>query len=216
MPTCSLIERKLRSPAPVLATIGGGRATAFRQRGMHQQLQELRAEFQSASERLHRLRNSASADAWQRRPAEDSWSAAECIAHLNLTSEAFLPKLQEAVATAGSRRSSDPPRYRHGFLGWLIWRMSRPTTRVRVKTGASFVPHADIPADNLVAEFERLQASLLSLLEQADNLPIHRVRIRSPFDERVGYSAYSAFRILPTHQHRHLQQAERALGLLTG
>jgi hypothetical protein len=183
---------------------------------VHEQLQDLRREFQGASERLRRLNDRAQGEAWDRRPEGGGWSAAECVAHLNLTSEAFLPKLREAVATARSLGSSGKPRYRRDFLGWLIWRMSRPTTRMKAKTGAAFVPTSDRPAEQIIAEFDGLQTSLLALLEDADDLPIHRVKIRSPFDERLGYSAYSAFRILATHQHRHLQQAERATGAHTG
>jgi len=37
------------------------------------------------------------------------------------------------------------------------------------------------------------------------------LRIRSPFDARIRYSAWSALRILPAHQRRHLWLAEREL-----
>ena len=35
-------------------------------------------------------------------------------------------------------------------------------------------------------------------------------RVTSPFDARVGYNAYAMFRVLETHERRHLRQAERA------
>ena len=34
--------------------------------------------------------------------------------------------------------------------------------------------------------------------------------LRFAADRRIRYSLYSAFTILPAHQHRHLAQAERA------
>ena len=38
----------------------------------------------------------------------------------------------------------------------------------------------------------------------------------SPFGPGLRYSVYSAFTILPAHQHRHLQQAERAWQTVSG
>jgi hypothetical protein len=36
----------------------------------------------------------------------------------------------------------------------------------------------------------------------------------SPFDSRVRYNLFSAFRIIAAHQRRHLWQAEQAIGSL--
>jgi hypothetical protein len=43
-------------------------------------------------------------------------------------------------------------------------------------------------------------------------LPLDRVKIVSPFGERMKYSAYSAIVVVARHQHRHIDQAEEAAG----
>jgi hypothetical protein len=121
---------------------------------MHPQLQALLDDFGSARERLHRLQATVPADKWAQRPSEGSWSVAECVAHLNLTSRAYIA----------------PP----------------------------------------AAEFDRLQDEQMELVRQADGLPLGKLKIVSPFGPGFKYNLYSAFTILPAHQHRHLQQAERA------
>ena len=85
-----------------------------------------------------------------------------------------------------------------------------------MKTTADFIPEANVPREELISEFERLQSELAGLIRESDGLPIHRVKIPSPFDPRGRYSVYSAFTILPAHQHRHLGQAERALDQIGG
>jgi len=45
-------------------------------------------------------------------------------------------------------------------------------------------------------------------------IDLEKIKIRSPFAEKLKYSVYSAFRVLPVHQRRHLWQAERALDIL--
>jgi hypothetical protein len=174
------------------------------------QLEGVVREFQSASERLGRLRQSLTREAWARRPGLDAWSPAECVAHLNLTSLAFVPLLRQGLdeASQSSRRAGR--RYRRDLAGWLVWRVVSSPGRFKTKTTAAFVPTADRPVGELLDEFDEHQAAQIALTGAADGLPIDRVKIVSPFNARLRYSVFSALSILPRHQHRHLWQAERA------
>lgn len=183
---------------------------------MHPQLQELAGQFTAARERLHRLAADVPAEGWARRPAPDSWSPAECVAHLNLTSRAFIPQLRDALREARGLGGSAPARYRMGVVGWLLRRMTGPGQGVKVKTTARFVPGSTAPAAELVAEFDALQDEQMELVRGADGVPIHRIRVTSPFNERLKYNAFAALSILPGHQHRHLEQAERAWAAASG
>jgi hypothetical protein len=80
---------------------------------------------------------------------------------------------------------------------------------MRVKTTAPFVPKGGGTAEQVAAEFARLQAELRACVREADGLPIAGVRVVSPFAARVRYPLYAAFGIIAQHQHRHLAQAER-------
>ena len=183
---------------------------------MHPQLQELADQFTTARERLHRMAAAVPAEGWTRRPSTDSWSPAECVAHLNLTSRVFIPQLRDAIREARGLGGSAPARYRRGVIGWLLWRMTGPGQGMKVKTAAKFIPEAAAPPAELVAEFDRLQDEQMELVRSADGLPIHRIRVTSPFDGRVKYNAFAALSILPNHQHRHLQQAEQAWAAASG
>jgi hypothetical protein len=183
---------------------------------MHPQLQDLASQFTSARERLHRLANTVPADGWARRPSPGSWSPAECVAHLNLTSRTFIPQLRDAVREARGLGGAAPARYRRGVIGWLLWKSMQPGKGMKVKTAPKFVPESVTPPAELLAEFDRLQDEQMELVRSADGLAIHRVRVTSPFDARVKYNAFAALTILPAHQHRHLDQAERALAAAAG
>lgn len=183
---------------------------------MHPQLQAAIDQFAGARERLHRLAATIPADQWTRRPSPDSWSPAECVAHLNLTSRAYVPQLRDGLAQARAIGGGAPARYKRGFMGWLLTRMLQPGKGSRVKTTADFTPTSTPPLAELLAEFDRLQDEQMAFAREADGLPIDRVRLASPFNERVKYTMYAAFTILPTHQHRHLLQAERAATAVSG
>lgn len=178
---------------------------------MRAQLQEIRADFEAASARLQRLREALTPAAWQQRPPGGGWCAAECVAHLNLTSAQFLPLMRAALETSPSLPPGSDRRLRRDLTGWLLWRIMPPPVRfVRSRTTPAFTPAGGLEPAALVAEFDRLQNEQLALLEQAGGRAIDRVFIRSPFDARAKYNLFACLGILARHQHRHLWQGEQA------
>lgn len=181
---------------------------------MHPQLQAVAGEFEQAQRRLERLATRLPDELWPVRAHPERWSVSECVAHLNLTSRAFLPAVGEALREARSLNRPAPRRYHRDPLGWLLWRTVGPPVRLRVKTAAAFVPiDAATPAE-LRLDFVRLQAEQLECVRQADGLPLQLVKIASPFEARVHYNLFAALTVLPRHQHRHLWQAEQVAARL--
>lgn len=179
---------------------------------MQSQLSAVCAEYESASARLQQLATRVSDSDWSKRADPARWSVGECVAHLNLTARAFLPLIDAALVAARDvrdRGTSTPGRYRRDFVGWLLWRTTGPPARFKIRTTAPFVPQGVTSKDAIVAEFDELQAAHVERVRSADGLPIHRVKVRSPFDPRMQYNLYACFTVLPRHQHRHLWQAER-------
>ena len=179
---------------------------------MQEDLAAVAADFEAASRRVDELERVLSNEQWTRRPATQGWSAIECLQHLNLTAEATLPRVRQGIADARALGAPVPNRYRRDPFGWLLWRGLRQPGRFKTKTAPAFLPEANRPVADILASFRRLQDQHLSCVRDADGLAIDRVRISSPFNERIRYSVYSALTILAVHQHRHLWQAEQAAG----
>ena len=181
---------------------------------MNQQLAFLVAQLEHAQARLDRLGDLVPDDRWSKRNDSSSWSVGECVAHLNLTSEAYIPRIRKAIEQARAL----PPRHNGGYrrdtLGWLFGKMVGPLPKIgkarigKVKTTPAFVPTGDFPKQHLLAEFKRLQLELMRLVRECDGLQIDKVKITSPFGEKIHYNCYSALVLLPRHEERHLQQAE--------
>jgi hypothetical protein len=175
-------------------------------------LQAIVDDFDAAQHRLHTLVGSVSPDLVSLRPAPDRWSAVECVEHLNLTSAAYLPLLDEAIDRARrlGERSTAP--FRRDLAGWLLWKLMPPPVRFRAKTTSAFVPTGRGSPGELVAEFDRLQREQIARVRAVDGLPLDRLKIASPFNPRMRYNLYACLTILPRHQLRHLWQAEEAVG----
>jgi hypothetical protein len=179
---------------------------------MQPQLQTITDELQAALGRLQTLAQSITDHRqWTERPEPARWSVGECIAHVNLTSLAYVPIVQAGLAEARRLGRPAPANYRFSPVGWLLWKTMGPPVRFRAKTIPAWVPNGSDPPEKLVPEFDRLQAEQLAWVRAADGLPIGDVRVASPFNAKVKYNLYACLAILPRHQHRHLWQAEQAL-----
>jgi hypothetical protein len=177
------------------------------------QLQVIADELHFATARLHALASVTPDEQWSTRAHPERWSVGECIAHLNLTSQAYVPLLTDGVARAKAAGPRVPSRrYRRDLLGWFLWKMLPPPVRFRVRTPAQFIPQGTAPKGATIAEFERLQLLLLDLLTEADGRPMKEIKVASPFRATTTYDLYSCFSVLAPHEHRHLWQAERAGG----
>ncbi len=169
-------------------------------------------EFHDAQKDAQRLVDSVSEGEWNRKPAPGRWSVAECISHLNLTNQAYLPLIREAIERGNRDRSAKrmPRVPRLDITGWLLCRiMEPPVRRLKSKTLPGFSPSATADRLSILERFNQLQGNLLEELEAADGLNLSRLKIASPFNPRIRYNLYSCFRILAAHERRHLWQAEQ-------
>lgn len=188
------------------------------EREVHPELTDVVLGFERAQARLHALADALPPERWAARADPTRWSVAECVAHLNLTSRAYLPLLHEAIADGRQMLAPAPLRYRRDPVGWLLSNVVGPLPRIagvrlgRVRTKPPFVPGGDLPRDAVLAEFDRLQREQIECVEAAEDLPLQRLWIRSPFDARVRHNVYSCLVMLPRHQERHVEQAEAVWG----
>jgi hypothetical protein len=104
-----------------------------------------------------------------------------------------------------------PRRFRRDFTGWLLCAMSEPPYRYKATTRDRFIPEGNGTRAEVLAAFVRSQQELTTRVYHAEGLNLARLTVLSPFDGRLAYNLYSCFRIIPTHQRRHLWQGEQIL-----
>jgi hypothetical protein len=168
-------------------------------------------ELRNTEDRLTTLSGAVEERVLATRPSAEEWSAAECIAHLNLTTRAYLPLLQAAAESLrrGGAIAKRPPR--RDFVGWMLCRVLEPPARQRTRTTAAFIPDGSPDVGSALTGFEELQEALIAFVDGARDLAFDRARVQSPFDRRMRYNAWSALKILAAHQRRHLAQAASAI-----
>lgn len=175
------------------------------------QIETLIRELRDGSCRAEALRGSHSAAELPRRPGEQRWSAAECIEHLNLSNRAYLPRIDQALATLHERKLTGNGPFRLEWNARLLKFWLEPPSRLRLPTSAPFQPIEVKDAGAAIGEFVALNTQLETRLETARGFDLGAAKIVSPFAKNVKYSVYSAFVLIAAHNRRHLWQAERAL-----
>ena len=142
---------------------------------------------------------------WQPQPG--SWSIGQCLEHLHVANEVYLPPMTHAIK--GSPRAL-VPEIRVGWLGrWFIRQYIEPDTqRRRRRSPGKIKPAAQVSTDMLDRFLAGNQAAR-DLVQRASQCDVNRVRFRNPFVPVLRWSVGTGLEILSRHQRRHLGQAER-------
>lgn len=172
------------------------------------QLACLLQQVQSATNYAKRLVFERSEEELTTRVRSNSWSSAECLEHLALTTWAFLPPIAEIIAR--TPRLTRNRALRCDMLAKVLIRSLEPPYRLRHKVLPHLVPQQnDFPsAWNALLES---QEGLVKIIRSGVGLAIDTVKIQSPVCSRLSYSVYGALGVLLAHQRRHLWQVEKVL-----
>jgi hypothetical protein len=147
-------------------------------------------------------------------PRPKSWSVAECLVHLNLSSKPYFPLWREAFADARDRQLFSDGPFKLDFWGRLLSWTLEPPPKFRFPAPPNFQPVEVGAPDQVLASFLNMQDELLAAIAAAKGLAIDRIKITSPFAKRLRYSVWSSFVVTAAHERRHLWQAERVADVL--
>ncbi len=144
------------------------------------------------------------------KPSETSWSALECLDHINRYGEFYIPIFKKALNKASKRRSST---YIPGWLGNKMANDMLPQNgklKSTMKTFKSKNPSLDGVNSNALKIFIDQQAELLSLLEKAKALDLGSCRVKTTIP-MLRLKLGDTLRFVIFHEVRHVEQAKRAL-----
>lgn len=178
---------------------------------MNEQTERLRREFEEVVRRGKELAARVDDERLTRRPAERSWSVAECLEHLNVSAEQYIGRIRTALDAA--ERKPARGKERLSLLGRIFVWFMEPPVRKRLPAPRGFRPAKGVPItrDVLMQRYDELHAHLLRLLEESESFDRARLKVASPASERFRLSVLDVFAILASHARRHLWQAERAI-----
>ena len=142
---------------------------------------------------------------WQ--PAPGSWSVGQCLEHLCLMNEVYLPAISAALK---EKPDSRVEQITPGWLGrWFIRNFAEPSPssrRVRAPSKISPPDRVDLPVLN---RFLSGNKSCRQLLLQMHSKNVNSIRFWNPFIPGLRFTVGTGLEIIASHQRRHLLQAKR-------
>lgn len=144
------------------------------------------------------------------KPSENSWSALECIDHLNRYSEFYLPVFTKAIDKSPLKKSE---KYKPGWLGNKLAQDILPQNgklKSTMKTFKSKDPALDGVKPNALDNFIDFQMKFLVILDNAKTKNLEALRVSTTLP-MIRLKLGDALRFVIFHEVRHVVQAKKAL-----
>src|SRR5687767_13204439 len=176
---------------------------------MNQELPGLIAEARSIADDARRTFGTLNREQlnWKRR--EDEWSVAQCFDHLIKINSTYFPQLQ-GVADGSHQQTW---RARVPFLprlfGSLVLGAVKPQSPRKLKAARHVEPATSAIDADIIDRFVAHQQDVIERMKQTGSRDLSAVVIISPLAPIAFYSVLDAFKIIVTHERRHMAQAER-------
>jgi DinB superfamily len=152
-----------------------------------------------------------------RQPSPQAWSANQCLQHLNQYGRYYLSTITKIMDLSPADPRASGKTFSSGWLGGYFIKMmetqanGHPARKMKAMKG--YDAYSIVPSHEVIAEFIDQQETLIALLERAKKYNLETIRIPITLSAFVRLKLGDTFQFLVAHNHRHIQQATRALEL---
>jgi hypothetical protein len=170
---------------------------------------ELLTITENALRSAHDLKN-AGIERLNHKNSETEWSALECMEHLNLYGDFYLPQIEKRLLSGSS--SSNSKMFRSGLIGNYFAQLMRvkdgklkkmKSPRDKNPAGSSL---SMITVDRFIKQLEKLRL----LLNSARSADLTHIKVPISLTKFIKLRLGDTFRFFTYHIERHMQQAEKA------
>ena len=168
---------------------------------------QLMAELDAADQRAKALASGLTPDQLNWHPQPGAWSIGQCLEHLCIGTELYLPPIASSLA---GKPVSPVQEITPGWFGrWFIRSFIEPSPQTkRGRAPKKIVPAARVEP-TVLDRFLRGNQATRELIRKAADYDVNRVRFRNPFVAIIHFTVGTGLTILPGHERRHLLQAEK-------
>ena len=138
---------------------------------------------------------------------EISWSILECLEHLNLYGNFYLPQIESKIQNSGTKAENE---FKSGILGSYFAKTMLPKRKInKMKTFKDKNP-LNVKLDKTAIDrFINQKIKLLKLLSQSRNVSLNKVKIQTSISSLIRLKLGDTFQFFINHIVRHLNQIDR-------
>ena len=136
-----------------------------------------------------------------------SWSILECLEHLNLYGDFYLPEMESRIKNSTTNAEIE---FKSGILGNYFAKSMLPKDKLnRMKTFKDKNPLNDTLDKTVIDKCINQQIKLLDLLNQSRNVSLNKVKIQTSISSLIKLKLGDTFQFFINHIIRHLNQIDR-------
>jgi len=143
------------------------------------------------------------------KPGADQWSVAQCFDHLVTANESFFPIFEKVLSGEKKNTFWASLPWLPAFWGKLLIKAVAPESTRKLKAPKIFHPSSSSIGGAIIRRFIDQQNQVIRYMKVTEDLDLEKIKISSPVTHLITYSLMDAYRIIITHEKRHLLQAMR-------
>jgi len=144
---------------------------------------------------------------WKENP--ESWSALECIEHLNKYGDFYIPEISNKISTSKHKSSEI---FKSNWLGkYFSKSVSYNEDLNKMKTFKSMNPLNSKLNIQTLEKFINQQHQIIELLNKSKSVNLDKTKTAISISKLIKLRLGDTFRVLIYHNERHIKQAEKAL-----
>jgi uncharacterized damage-inducible protein DinB len=174
-------------------------------------IQDLLERMNQATQRAHALKQQ-SLEKLNHKSNTQSWSALQCIEHLNLYGDFYLPEIEKQLS--GKPKVSSSFIFKSGVIGNYFANLMLPKKNgniKKMKTPADKTPASSDLTLVTIDRFLKQAEKLKQLLQQAEQIDLTKTKTAISLTKMIRLRMGDTLRFVVYHIERHLGQAERGI-----
>ena len=135
-----------------------------------------------------------------------SWSIFECLKHLNLYGDFYIPEIEKTILNSKHKCEIE---FVSGFLGNYFAESMLPKQKLnKMKTFKDKNPLNSILDRKVIDEFIAQQMKIIDLLNKSKNVSLNQNNVNITLTKWIKLKLGDIFRIVVNHNFRHIKQIE--------
>jgi hypothetical protein len=141
---------------------------------------------------------------------KNSWSVAECLDHLIVSNNQYIPLIESGLQEEPSP-VKDSAELKSSFAGRFLIYSLNPENRKKLKSPRLFRPEIRVYTKEVIKVFLDQNNEIYKLMCKSRNRDLNEIKIYSPVTKLLRFNLGECFQIINVHERRHIFQAQNIL-----
>lgn len=175
---------------------------------MPQELKKIYDEFSQMKKDSSAFLSTVKENEFNKRPADNGWSIAECIDHLIVTGVDYCDTYEKGLKKLEEKNLRYSGEMKFSWIGTKFIGNVEPPVKKKFKSPGKWAPDSNINKAKATEAYLQLQDRWMELVERSAPWDLTKIKLPSPAVSWIKFSAFVILEVNAAHQRRHLEQAK--------